>query len=74
MKQLMFFLAVGLSLGFSFEWQAGSGYSSTGPSISISPNDYDAGDLTKAPATVYKVFQVFNKGDSLLSVSKIKYT
>ncbi len=74
MKQLIIFLAVGLSLVFPFEWLGGPGYSSTGPSISISPDDYDAGDLTKAPSTVYKVFQVFNTGDALLSIAKIKYT
>ncbi|HSO71711.1 MAG TPA: hypothetical protein VLR91_03570 [Thermodesulfobacteriota bacterium] len=74
MKKLIFFLAVGLSLVIPFEWLAGLGYSSTGPSISISPDDYDAGDLTRAPDTVYKVFQVFNTGDALLSIAKIKYT
>jgi hypothetical protein len=74
MKQLILFLAVGLSLVFPFEWLGGWGYSSTGPSISISPEDYDAGDLTRAPDMVYKVFQVFNTGDALLSIAKIKYT
>ena len=74
MKQLIIFLAVGLSLVFPFEWLGGPGYSATGPSIFISPDDYDAGDLTKAPSTFYKVFQVFNTGDALLSIAKIKYT
>ena len=74
MKKLIFFLAVGLSLVFPFEWLGETGYSAAGPSISISPDDYNAGDLTRAPETVYKVFQVFNRGDALLSIAKIKYT
>lgn len=74
MKRLLFFLAVGLSLVFPFGWPGGLSYSSTGPAIAISPDDYNAGDLTKAPSTVYKVFQVFNTGDAPLFVSKIKYT
>jgi len=74
MKQLLFFLAVGLSLVFSFGGLGVQGYSAAGPSISVSPDDYDAGDLTRAPDTVYKVFQVFNTGDTLLSIAKIKYT
>jgi hypothetical protein len=73
-KKLIFFVEVGLSLGFLVEWLGGAGYSAAGPSISISPEDYDAGDLTRAPDTVYKVFQVFNAGDALLSIAKIKYT
>ena len=74
MKQILFLLAVGLSLVFSFGWLGERGYSLSGPSISISPDDYNAGDLTRAPAIVEKVFQVSNTGDSLLSISKIKYT
>ncbi len=74
MKKTLFLLAVGLSLVFSFGWLGEIGYSLSGPSISISPDDYDAGDLTRAPAIVQKVFQVFNVGDSLLSITKIKYT
>jgi hypothetical protein len=74
MKQILFLLAVGLSLVFSFGWLGEPGYSLAGPSISISPDDYNAGDLTRAPDTVYKVFQVFNTGDALLSITKIKYT
>jgi hypothetical protein len=74
MKQILFLLAVGLSLVFSFGWLGEPGYSLAGPAISISPDDYNAGDLTKAPDTVYKVFQVFNTGDALLSIAKIKYT
>ncbi len=74
MKQILFLLAVGLSLVFSFGWLGEPGYSLAGPAISISPDDYNAGDLTRAPATTYKVFQVLNTGDSLLSITKIKYT
>jgi len=74
MKKLVIFLALGLSLVFSFGWLGVPGYSAAGPSISISPDDYDAGDLTRAPDTVYKVFQVFNTGNALLSIAKIKYT
>ena len=74
MKNLVIFLALGLSLVFSFGWLEVPGYSAAGPSISISPDDYDAGDLTRAPDTVYKVFQVFNTGNALLSIAKIKYT
>jgi hypothetical protein len=71
MKKIPFLWAVGLSLVFFF---GGPGYALAGPLISISPEDYNAGDLTKAPDTVYKVFRVFNTGDSLLSITKIKYT
>jgi len=74
MKQILFLLAVGLSLVFSFGGLGVPGQSAAGPSISISPDDYNAGDLTRAPDTVYKVFQVFNTGDALLSITKIKYT
>jgi hypothetical protein len=74
MKRIIFFLAIGLSLVLSFGGPGGKGYSSSGPSISISPDDYDAGDLTRAPSTVYKVFKVFNTGDAPLSITKIKYT
>jgi hypothetical protein len=74
MKTKLFFWAVGLSLVFSFGGLGVMGYSAAGPSISISPEDYDAGDLTKAPDTVHKVFQVSNTGDTLLSIAKIKYT
>jgi len=74
MKQILFLLAVGLSLVFSFGGLGEAGYSLDGPSISISLDDYNAGDLTRAPDTVYKVFQVFNTGDSLLSITQIKYT
>jgi hypothetical protein len=74
MIKILFYLAIGLSLVFSSGWLGEQGYSAAGPSISISPEDYDAGDLTRAPDTVYKVFQVFNTGDALLSIAKIKYT
>jgi hypothetical protein len=74
MNKILFYVAVGLSLGFFSGWLGVPGYSAAGPSISISPDDYDAGDLTRAPDTVYKVFQVFNTGDALLSIAKIKYT
>jgi len=74
MKKVIIFLALGLSLVLSFGGLGGPGYSAAGPSISISPDDYDAGDLTRAPDTVYKVFQVLNTGDALLSIAKIKYT
>jgi len=74
MKKLIILLALGLVLVLPFEWSGGLGHSSSGPSISISPDDYDAGDLTRAPDTVYKVFQVLNTGDALLSIAKIKYT
>jgi hypothetical protein len=74
MKKILFLLAIGLSLVFSFGWLVKPGYSFTGPSISISPDDYNAGDLTRAPDTVEKVFQISNTGDSLLSITKIKYT
>jgi hypothetical protein len=74
MKKHLFFLALGLSLVFTLGGLGVPGYSAAGPSISISPDDYDAGDLTRAPDTVYKVFQVFNTGDALLSIAKIKYT
>jgi hypothetical protein len=74
MKQNICLWAVMVSLVFSFGGLGGPGYTAAGPSISISPDDYDAGDLTKAPDTVYKVFQVFNNGDTLLSIAKIKYT
>jgi hypothetical protein len=74
MKKYLFFLALGFCLVFSFGGLEVPGYSAAGPSISISPDDYDAGDLTKAPDTVYKVFQVLNTGDALLSIAKIKYT
>jgi hypothetical protein len=74
MKKILFLLAVGLSLVLSFGWLGESGYSLSGPSISISPEDYNAGDLRGAPETVEKVFQVSNTGDSLLSITKIKYT
>jgi hypothetical protein len=74
MKRVFFLLAVALSLVFLFGGLGMQGYSAAGPAISISPDDYDAGDLTRAPDTVYKVFQVFNTGDALLSIAKIKYT
>jgi hypothetical protein len=51
-----------------------SGYALSGPAITVSPVDYDAGDLTRAQGNVQKVFQVFNSGDSILSIAKIKYT
>jgi hypothetical protein len=73
MRRIIFLLTVGLSLVFSFGWLEEPVYSLAGPTISISPDDYDAGDLTKAPATVYKAFQILNTGDSPLSI-KIKYT
>ena len=74
MKKHLFLLALGLSLVFPFGVLGVPGYAAAGPSISISPDDYDAGDLTRAPDTVYKVFQVFNTGDALLSIAKIKFT
>jgi hypothetical protein len=74
MKRYIFLSALILSLAFSPGWTLGQGYDRSGPAISISPDDYNAGDLTKAPSTVYKVFQISNTGDSLLSVTKIKYT
>jgi len=74
MNKIIFCLAVVLSLVFFFGCTGGPGYAVAGPSISISPDDYDAGDLTRAPDTVTKVFQVFNTGDALLSIAKIKYT
>lgn len=74
MKKHLFLLALGLSLVFSLGGLGVPSYSAASPSISISPDDYDAGDLTRAPDTVYKVFQVFNTGDALLSIAKIKYT
>jgi hypothetical protein len=74
MIKILFYLAIGLSLVFSSGWLGEPGYAVAGPSISISPDDYDAGDLTRAPDTVTKVFQVFNTGDALLSIAKIKYT
>jgi hypothetical protein len=74
MKTKIVLGAMGLSLFFFCGWLDGSAYSLTGPSISISPEDYDAGDLTKAPDLVNIAFQVFNKGDALLSIPKIKYT
>jgi hypothetical protein len=74
MKRYIFLIALILGLAFSPGWTLGQGYNRPGPSISISPEDYDAGDLSGAPDTVYKVFQVFNTGDTLLSIAKIKYT
>ena len=74
MKQLLFVLAVGLGLVFLPGMSFGQTLYSSGPSLSISPDDYNAGDLTRAPELVYKVFQVTNTGNSLLSITKIKYT
>lgn len=55
-------------------WLAGADVASAASSITITPEDYNAGDLTKAPAIVTKVFRVSNSGDSTLSIAKIKYT
>lgn len=74
MKKIFSVWAVGLSLFFLLGLSAEPGYSLVGPSITVSPNDYDTGDLTKAPELVNKVFKVFNNGDSPLSITKIKYT
>jgi hypothetical protein len=74
MKKCIFLIALIIGLSFFPKWTVGQSTIPSGPSISISPDDYNAGDLTKAPSTVYKVFQVFNTGDSPLFVAKIKYT
>jgi hypothetical protein len=74
MKKKRIFWAMGLSLFFLGALLAHPGYSLAGPSVSVSPKDYDAGDLTKAPDLVEKVFKVYNKGDSPLNITKIKYT
>jgi hypothetical protein len=73
MKKILFII-VGFSLVFFLAWLGEPVYSWAGPSISISPEDYDAGDLARAPDMIQKVFQVSNNGDSLLSINKIKYT
>jgi hypothetical protein len=74
MMQTLFLLAAALSLVFPLGWLGGPGEALAAPSISISPDDYNAGDLTRAPAMVSKTFRVSNTGDALLSITRIKYT
>jgi hypothetical protein len=74
MKKKGTFWAMGLSLFFLCALLTHPGNALGGPSISVSPNDYDAGDLTKAPDLVEKVFKIYNNGDSPLNITKIKYT
>ena len=56
------------------DWRMNLGYALNGPAITVSPVDYDAGDLTRVKEDVLKTFKVSNTGDALLSISKIKYT
>lgn len=73
MKWFFSLLAVVISAVLTV-WPVNLGLALQGPAITVSPVDYDAGDLTKARGNVQKVFQVINSGDSLLSIAKIKYT
>jgi hypothetical protein len=48
--------------------------SSASPVISISPDDYNTGDISRITKPFTKVFIVTNQGNTLLSIAKIKYT
>ncbi|MBI5585013.1 MAG: hypothetical protein HY892_14470 [Deltaproteobacteria bacterium] len=70
----MLFLTLGLALVLVPLLVFGQGNNTTGPAISISPDDYNTGDISRMTQDVTQVFTVSNTGKALLSIAKIKYT